>query len=82
MGGKLRPIGLIVGLLGAGLTYYALFSLFASVGCISAFAAGGCAGPAVSPMLVLPLGIILAVAGMLMGGGTNVSAKMRDQLTG
>ena len=68
MQGKLRPIGLIVGLAGAGLTFYALFSLFASLGCISSFAAGGCAGPAVSPFAVLPLGIILAAAGMLMGG--------------
>jgi len=76
MGGKLRPIGLIVGLFGAGLTFYALFSLFASVGCISAFDAGGCAGSPVSPMLVLPLGIILAVAGMLMGGRFIVFAAL------
>src|SRR5436305_13172854 len=80
MGGKLRPIGLIVGLAGAGLTFYALFSLFGSVGCIARFDAGGCAAPLVSPTLVLPLGIILAVAGMLIGPRMLVFASLFEAI--
>ncbi|MEA3090840.1 MAG: hypothetical protein QOJ04_2182 [Caballeronia sp.] len=41
MGGKLRPIGLITGLAGAGLTAYALFTLLASPSCIPGMHFGG-----------------------------------------
>jgi membrane protein implicated in regulation of membrane protease activity len=76
MGGKLRPIGLITGLAGAGLTAYALFTLLASAGCIPGFKDAACPAPFLSPMLALPLGIILATAGMLMGGGMIVFAAL------
>jgi membrane protein implicated in regulation of membrane protease activity len=76
MGGKLRPIGLITGLAGAGLTAYALFTLLASAGCIPGISDAACPAPILSPMLALPLGIVLAVAGMLMGGGTIVFAPL------
>jgi membrane protein implicated in regulation of membrane protease activity len=76
MGGKLRPFGLMTGLAGAGLTGYALFTLLASAGCLSSFKDAGCSAPILSPVLALPLGIILAVAGMLMGGGMIVFAAL------
>lgn len=68
MGGKLRPIGLITGFAGAGLTGYALFSLLASAGCIPGFKDAACPAPILSPTLALPLGIVLATAGIIMGG--------------
>ena len=68
MGGKLRPIGLIAGLAGAALTAYALFSLLATASCIPGFSDAGCPAPFLSPFVALPLGIILAAAGSLMGG--------------
>ena len=76
MGGKLRPVGLITGLAGAGLTAYALFTLLASAGCIPGFKDAGCSAPVLSPMLALPLGIVLATAGMVMGGGMIVFAAL------
>jgi len=76
MGGKLRPVGLIVGLAGAGLTGYALFTILASAGCIAGIKGGACPAPGPSPLLMLPLGIVLAVAGMVMGGGTIVFAAL------
>ncbi|MEA3014671.1 MAG: hypothetical protein QOD42_3216 [Sphingomonadales bacterium] len=66
MGGKLRIWGLIAGLAGAGLTGYSLFTLLASAGCAST-GAGSCAVPGFPAGLVL--GILLATAGMIMGGG-------------
>src|SRR3954463_6206742 len=76
MGMKPRPVGLITGLAGAGLTAYALFTLLASAGCIPGISDAGCSTPIVSPMLALPLGIIPAPAGMLMGGGAIVFASL------
>jgi len=76
MGGKLHTSGLIVGLGGAGLTGYALFTILASAGCIAGIKGGACPAPGVSPLLMLPLGIVLAVVGMLMGGGTIVFAAL------
>ena len=76
MGGKLRPIGLIIGLAGACLTGYALFTILASAGCISALNFGGCPAPSVPPTLLLPLGIVLAVAGLLTGGRMIVSSAL------
>jgi membrane protein implicated in regulation of membrane protease activity len=76
MGGNRRTIGLITGLAGAGLTGYALFTLLASAGCIPGISDAGCSAPFLSPILALPLGIILATAGMLMGGGMIVFAAL------
>jgi hypothetical protein len=76
MGGKLRPIGLITGLAGACLTGYALFTLLASAACIPGFKDAACPAPILSPFVALPLGIVLAVAGMLMGGGMIVFAAL------
>jgi hypothetical protein len=70
MGGKLRPAGLIVGLLGCALTGYALFSILSSAGCAASMDTA-CPGDGFFT-LMLPVGIIAAVAGMLMGGGAVV----------
>jgi membrane protein implicated in regulation of membrane protease activity len=67
---------MITGLAGACLTGYALFTLLASAGCISALSDTGCTAPVLSPMLALPVGIVLAVIGMLMGGGMIVFAAL------
>ena len=73
MGGKLRAPGLIVGLSGAGLTGYALFTLLSSAGCVGV-AAGSCPAPGFPVGLVL--GILLTVAGMFMGGGFLVFSAL------
>ena len=70
MGGTRKPLGLILGLIGCLLTGYALFSLLSETGCFGIDK--GCMAPPVSPMLALPLGIVLAVAGILTGGGMLV----------
>jgi hypothetical protein len=75
MGGRLRAGGLVVGLSGAALAGYALFTLLSSTGCVGV-AAGSCPGPFLSPTLALPLGIILTVAGMAMGGGFLVFSAL------
>jgi membrane protein implicated in regulation of membrane protease activity len=76
MGGKLRPFALITGLAGACLTGYALFTLLASAGCIPGFKDAACPAPILSPFVALPLGIVLATAGMMMGGGMIVFAAL------
>jgi len=68
MNENLRPLGLIAGLAGAGLTAYALFTLLASTSCIPGFTATTCPTPFLPPTLVLPVGIVLAAVGSLMGG--------------
>jgi membrane protein implicated in regulation of membrane protease activity len=73
MGGKLRIWGLIAGLAGAGLTGYSLFTLLASAGCAGT-GAGSCAVPGFP--LGLVLGILLATAGMIMGGGFLIFAAL------
>jgi hypothetical protein len=70
MGGKLRPAGLIVGLLGCALTGYALFSILSSAGCAASMDTA-CPGDGFFTLL-LPVGIVAAVAGMLLGGGAVV----------
>jgi hypothetical protein len=71
MGGKYRPAGLIVGLLGCGLTGYALFSVLASAGCIGALSKT-CADGGFSTVWMLPVGIVAAVVGIFLGGGALV----------
>ena len=71
MGGKLRPAGLIVGLLGCALTGYALFSVLASAGCVGALSTA-CTDGVFSSVWMLPVGIITAMVGMFMGGGALV----------
>jgi membrane protein implicated in regulation of membrane protease activity len=75
MGGRLRIWGLIVGLAGAALAGYALFTLLSSTGCIGVVAEV-CPSPLLSPTLALPLGILLTVAGMVMGGGFLVFSAL------
>jgi membrane protein implicated in regulation of membrane protease activity len=80
MGGTLRPIGLLVGLVGAGLTFYALFSLFGTLRCIASLDGSLCTEPLVPPTMLLPLGIVLCVAGMLMGGGMLVFSALFEAI--
>lgn len=79
MGGKGR-IGLLVGLVGAGLMGWALFSIFTSPECLASAAAtgsGGCSSnPPPSVALGMAGGIILATIGMLMGGGMIVFSAL------
>lgn len=71
MGGRKRALGLIVGLGGAALAGYALFTLLATAGCV------GAAGPPCPDFpVVLVLGILLAMAGMIMGGGLLVTSAL------
>lgn len=76
MGGKLRPAGLIVGLLGCALTGYALFSILSSAGCAGSFDKGCSVDSVFSSIWMLPAGIIAAVVGMFMGGGAIVFAGL------
>lgn len=71
MGGGKRTLGLIVGLSGAALTGYAMFTLMSSGVCVGA-RVGSCTDFPVH----LTLGILLAVAGMFMGGGFLVNAAL------
>lgn len=64
MGGKQRIRGLIVGLAGAGLTGYSMFTLLSTGVCVGA-RIGQCSDFPTG----LVLGLLLATAGMLMGGG-------------
>jgi len=80
MGGKPHPLGLIIGLAGAALTFYAVFNLLSSTGCIAILTAGGCGAPAVPPTLVLPLGIILAAVGAWTGGRMVVLAALFEAI--
>jgi membrane protein implicated in regulation of membrane protease activity len=79
MGGRQRIWGLIVGLAGAGLTGYSLFTLLASAGCVGT-GAGSCAVPGFPTGLVL--GIVLTMAGMMMGGGFLVFSALFVALGG
>lgn len=76
MGVKLRTAGMILGLAGCGVTGYALFTILASAGCMPALKESACPPPGALPLAALPLGIVLAVAGMLMGGGAIVFASL------
>src|SRR5512147_387837 len=76
MGGKLRAAGMITGLAGSGLTCYALFTILASAGCMPGLKDAACPAPGASSLVALPLGIVLAVAGMMMGGGMIVFASL------
>ena len=71
MGGGKRTLGLIVGLSGAALTGYAMFTLMSSGVCVGA-RVGSCSHFPVH----LVLGILLAMAGMFMGGGFLVNAAL------
>lgn len=75
MGGKLRPIGFIVGLLGCALTGYALFSILSSAGCAGAMDKS-CSTAGLSSVWMLPVGIVAAMAGMFMGGGFLIFAGL------
>ncbi|HVQ06977.1 MAG TPA: DUF3592 domain-containing protein [Allosphingosinicella sp.] len=75
MGGRLRAVALVVGLSGAALAGYALFTLLSSTGCVGV-AAEPCPGSFLSPTLALPLGIVLTVAGMVIGGGFLVFSAL------
>ncbi len=77
MGGRTRPLGLIVGLLGCALTGYALFSILSSAGCAGSLDQKACPVEGVfSSIWMLPVGIIAAVVGMFMGGGAIVFAGL------
>jgi hypothetical protein len=79
MGGKGR-IGLLVGLVGAGLMGWALFTMFTSPECLASAAASGSQGCSSNPGTPVALGmaggIILATIGMLMGGGLLVFSAL------
>lgn len=70
MGGKLRAGGLIVGLAGAALAGYALFTAAVCT------AAPACPDPGLAGTPALMLGIFIAVAGMSMGGGSIAFAAL------
>jgi membrane protein implicated in regulation of membrane protease activity len=69
MGEKKRLWGLAIGLLGAAMTGWFIYTLLSSAGCVGGTLNPDCPEPSVTPALALPLGIILAMAGMFMGGG-------------
>jgi membrane protein implicated in regulation of membrane protease activity len=69
MGEKKRLLGLAIGLLGAAMTGYVIYTLLSSAGCFGGTLNPDCPSPSATPALALPLGIILAMAGMFMGGG-------------
>lgn len=75
MNGK-RAAGLLVGLSGAALMGWALFSVFTSADCLAQAAFNGgnqCStNPPVPVALAIPAGIITAVIGMFLGGGAIV----------
>ena len=79
MNGK-RAAGLLVGLGGAGLLAWALFSLFTSADCLAQAALNGgnqCStNPPVPVALAIPAGIITCMIGMFLGGGGIVFAAL------
>jgi hypothetical protein len=75
MGGGRRTIGLIAGLAGAALTGYGLFSVLASASCVGALSKA-CPGPGLSGLWMIPVGTVLAMAGMLTGGGFLVFSAL------
>ncbi len=46
-----------------------IYTLLASAGCVGGTLNPDCPGPSAFPAVALPLGIVLAMAGMFMGGG-------------
>lgn len=71
MGEGKRRLGLIVGLSGAALTGYAMFTLLSTGVCVGA-RIGSCTD---FPVLLV-LGILLAMAGMFMGGGFLITSAL------
>ena len=72
MGPGIRMKGLIVGLAGCALLGWALFSVFAYAGCSTAMAVAdraACVDPGGRAALAIPAGMIVAMAGIFMGGG-------------
>ncbi|HYI47930.1 MAG TPA: SHOCT domain-containing protein [Allosphingosinicella sp.] len=74
MGGNRRTLGLVVGLGGAALTGYALFTLLSSAGCAGSGAESCPPLPGFPVWLVL--GILLVMAGMFMGGGVLLTSAL------
>lgn len=66
-------IGLLVGLAGAALTGWSIYSVLSAAGCVASMDPV-CAPPGFPAFL--PVGIILAVAGMIMGGGFLIFAAL------
>ena len=76
MSGKRGMLGTVVGLVGAALTGWALFTMFSSSSCVRTGAwEVACGGPGLTgPALIA--GFILAVIGMCMGGGMIVFSAL------
>lgn len=73
-------LGLAVGLSGAALLGWALFTAFTSAGCLASAAASGSEGCAADPpawiAAAIPAGIVLAMIGIFMGGGGIVFSAL------
>ena len=65
--GGLKPVGLVVGLLGNALVAYAIFSILSATGCTGSVST--CNGAVFQSVWALPVGIILSVVGIFIGGG-------------
>lgn len=74
-------IGLLVGLAGAALAGYGLFSVLAASGCTDPATAKACLenpgfGSSLAGVWTIPVGIVVAVVGMILGGGFLVFAAL------
>ena len=67
--GRIKIAGLLVGLIGNGAMGYALYTLLGGAGCATSLNASACEAAMTPGMIALPVGIILSMIGIFMGGG-------------
>ncbi len=81
MSGRQGIVGLLVGLVGAALAGYGLFSVLTSASCTDPATAKAClanpgVGAGLSGVWMIPVGVVAAIAGMVLGGGFLVFAAL------